>query len=372
MNKKDYSDFINWCLTNDKKATVFTTRELARGNNDAKWLKPINESLDTKIKSDNGKIKIKLNNKIRSIEDLIIDGNHQSFENYIDELDIYQHTDGHIYINNLNAKYVEINFSQIESILVRVKINNSNIHALRIIRDEMINFRYEIDIVNTNIGNLAVNSDAIRDFSMQSGCLLNMDCPRPGENNPFSGNVNFKNVFFQTKRMEYFLRGAQGYRNMRHHMVSLENSQMGNLFHTLQLQVEKYDDDKSTNFVSNLYWLFSDYGRSISRPVGWIFGAIFLTFIISFFTNGSALSHSESFYTGWRQLLVGDGTKENLARSFILAIQSSVNVLGFFGIKGLLVPKGLFFAIWTLLQSFLTVIWIALVVFAIRRRFKIQ
>ena len=85
-----------------------------------------------------------------------------------------------------------------------------------------------------------------------------------------------------------------------------------------------------------------------------------------------ALSEQASSLAGWQTALVEPTTSGDYGRAFYLAMQPLVYPIGIFGVKSLLVPKYPWLAAWLSLHGFLAVVLLALLVFAIRRRFKIQ
>jgi hypothetical protein len=227
----------------------------------------------------------------------------------------------------------------------------------------------EVRLIHSNVGTLHINSGALKRYEMRAGSLLNVDCPPPGANNPFTGTVSFApDVFFPRKRNAYILPGPQPYRNMRYHLRSLENAQMANLIHSAELAVERADDTLTNKVVSHVYEVMSDFGSSVLRPFLWMVLLYVASVCAILFSDGAALASKP---IGWQRILV-DPTCGEYARAFYLALQPVVNPIGILGPRSLLVPQYAPLAAWLSVQGFLGLILLALLIFAIRRRFKIQ
>ena len=248
---------------------------------------------------------------------------------------------------------------------VNLRINNCNIRFLQIYG------KSEIRLSRSNVGTLSMGSDAASHYEMEGGSLLNVECPPPGPNNPFTGTVSFtKDVFFPRKRNTYILSGPQPYRSMRHHLRSLENAQMANLIHSAELAVEREDDSWTNRFFSYLYEGMSDFGSSALRPILWLLLFYALSVCAIFYSDGAEVPPLSDL-VGWQRALIDPAWGEYW-RAFYLALQPVVNPIGIFGPKSLLVPRYPLLAVWLSVHGFFGLILLALVIFAIRRRFKIQ
>lgn len=229
----------------------------------------------------------------------------------------------------------------------------------------------DVRTTDTNIGSLDLSDFALRHFEMERGSLLNVQCPPPDGDNPFTGTVVFRNVFFPRDRKNYLLEGAQPYRNLRHHLRSLENAQMANLLHSAELAVERQDDTWPNRVISWLYELFSDFGSSALRPLLWLIGFVGVSFVWTYMSAGAVLA-SEEKLIGWQEIFLRKDCAGDVLRSLYLAFQPIANPIGIFGKDPILVARFPSLAIWLSIQGMLSVVLIALTIFAIRRRFKIS
>ncbi len=248
----------------------------------------------------------------------------------------------------------------------KLRLNNCNIRHLQTQAPNT-----EIRLYQSNVGTLYAVGGALGHYEMQGGSLLNVVCPPPGSGNPFTGTVSFTtDVFFPRERDTYILAGPQPYRNLRYHLRSLENAQMANLIHSAELAVEREDDSWTNRVVSYLYEWMSDFGSSALRPFLWQVLLYVSSVCAILYSDGAAVS-VPSDLAGWQEALV-DPICGGYARAFYLALQPVVNPIGIFGPRSLLIPQYPLLAVWLSVHGFFGLILLALLIFAIRRRFKIQ
>lgn len=256
---------------------------------------------------------------------------------------------------------------QIAGDTVQVELEKCDVAQLWINRN-----RAELRTKQTNIGVLNLESNSLKHFEMVGGCLLNINCPAPGEGNPFTGTVSFSaDVFFPRDRHRYLLKGPQPYRNLRHHLRDLENAQMANLIHSAELAVERDDDSLPNRIISRLYELFSDFGSSALRPLMWLVACAAVSFFATYLTSGTALALQQDQYVGWQSIFLRADYIGDAFKALYLSIQPVANPLGIFAKTPLLIAKSPWLALWLSFQGFVSVVLIALTIFAIRRRFKI-
>ncbi len=229
-----------------------------------------------------------------------------------------------------------------------------------------------VSLKNTSVGNLIITK--AHQIHMQGGCVLNIQIPAPGNETPLTGSVSFSNTFFPRKRGQYLLSGSQPYRNMRHHLRTIENGHMADLFHSAELAVERQDDTFINRLLSHAYELFSDFGSSALRPLLWWLLLFVLTVAIIFHADGAVQAFaSDDYYQGWRSSLLDSNTwYADLLRSGYLAFRSMINPLGLFGVRELLAPVTGWLVIYLSFAGLLSVVLITLFVLAVRRRFKMQ
>ena len=292
-----------------------------------------------------------------------IDGTNQSQSGYIQSLTIEQPVD--LTLSNLSVKRIHVNTGH-----VKLSMENCVVAHLDVTSNGT---RSNLTCVDTHIGTLAVSAGSLSHFEMAGGSLLNVECPPPSSPNPFTGTVLFKNnVFFPRSRMLPILLGPQPYRNLRHHLRSLENAQMANLIHSAELAVEREDDSPINRVLSHFYESMSDFGSSALRPLVWQFVLFAFSGLLIFRFDGAVLSKGITDLVGWQTVFGDPGRLGECARALYLALQPVVNPIGIFGTNALLVPRYGLLAVWLSLHGILSVILLALLVFAIRRRFKIQ
>jgi len=287
-----------------------------------------------------------------------------------------------IYIENIIQNRLEINSFSISQLFINelgdggrvaLKLVNCDIAILNIYVHKERNRRINLILENTRIGELNLQSNTIEYFHVKGGCILNLTCNPPNEPNPFIGSVSFENVFFPRNTKNFPLKDPQPYRNMRHHMSELENHQMANLFHSLELAIEREKDVLTNKIFGYLYEWVSDYGASTLRPILWLILFYVISVYMAYTEYGVSLAYDKSLYKGsWRAILIEPHEIGMVSRAFVYSIQPILNPLGIFGVRSLLVPGNGYLFVWSLLQSIFSVTFVALTIFALRRRFKIS
>ncbi|MCW9024780.1 MAG: hypothetical protein OQK73_08855 [Gammaproteobacteria bacterium] len=256
-------------------------------------------------------------------------------------------------INNLNIDYNNI---------ANLTIENCDIKRLS------LGNQCKVTLKNCHIGQINFNNVSF--LHVEKGFILDFICPVPGSSNPFSGSISLNGTFIPRDTKNYLLTGPQPYRNIRHHLKSIENGQLANFFHSAELAVERENDTVFNKIISHAYESFSDFGASALRPIIWWFTIGFASALLIYYFDGAvnAFSLDSDHYTGWRDILICS----NGYRSVYLSFQSMLNPLGILGIKSLVIPASGWLVTYLLFQGLLSAILIALMIFAIRRRFKIS
>ncbi len=192
----------------------------------------------------------------------------------------------------------------------------------------------------------------------------------PKTPNPFASSVAFEDTFFPRHTSKYFIDNAQPYRNMRHHLMSLENETTASMFHSLELAIERENDPPLNKFLSICYEMLSDYGASITRPLNWLTGILLISLLVIGGNDGASLAMKIDTYQGWQEALTDPEAK--FARATTLIGHYIFNPFGILGTKSLVVPSNGFFLFWVMLQSLFSTTFITLTILAIRRRFKLK
>lgn len=372
-SKKPNKDFVEWCngtyKTPQGKITASDVmRESTKsdeGERGAYFIESINYRLDNIENIFN----ISINQPLK-LGKANLYGDKTSFTKYIGSLTIERHV-RNLNIHNCYIRDITISLSDTANNL-NLNFNNCHIRKISVRKTSNQHGSVGLNFSDTKIGVLDITGNSIKLLEVDKGCILDIICPPPGKDNPFIGNVSIKDVFFPTDTKNYLLTGAQPYRNLRHHLLSMENSQMANLFHGHELKVERESDTLTNNFISGAYYLFSNYGSSVLRPILLLIFVAAITVIWSYNIDGAVLTLPVKYYTGWREALVTLNSEGNWHRSFLLSAQSIINPVSVFGVKQLVVAKTGSLATWVFFQSLFSIIFIALSIFAIRRRFKIK
>jgi hypothetical protein len=317
--------------------------------------------IEASLRGEGGPFAVVINVGVEAGRELKIVGPDAPSDSYIQSLGV-EVGSLTLTLSNMSIKDLYVNASA-----VNLRLNNCNIRSLRV----QLSRNADIRLAKSNVGTLEIQGNSIGYYEMQGGSLLNVACPPPESDNPFSGTVSFTpDVFFPRERDRYVLPGPQPYRNLRFHLRALENAQMANLIHSAELAVERQDDTWTNRRISQLYEWMSDFGSSALRPFLWLL-LLYVSSVYAIFCSDGAEVSDRSALVGWQHDLIDPAWGE-YTRAFYLALQSFVNPVGIFGPKYLLVPKSTLLAAWLSVHGFLSLILLALLIFAIRRRFKIQ
>ena len=154
---------------------------------------------------------------------------------------------------------------------------------------------------------------------------------------------------------------------MRAHMAALENAPMVSRFHQLEQSVERENLGGVDRFLSFGYKILSNYGSSSGKPLVWLLSLLLVTFFLALLDGGSASGE----LTGWQTSLQGEEWQAQVERAASLALQATLNPLGIFGTKGAVVAKSGWLACWLFVHGVFSALFIALLILAVRRRFKV-
>jgi hypothetical protein len=278
-----------------------------------------------------------------------------------------EHIDKNITIDGLAIKRLTLRCADKKRPLVTIK--NSIIKKLTV--NTISSGELRIKIENSGIFTLKMEKESIFNLTMAASYIWNIQCPH--ENNPISGTVNIgEDVSFGTKQINGAFAEKQGYQNMRHHMMKLNNPLAAYKFHEIELRTERNADKFLTNkIVSYLYDLFSVYGNSILRPVLW-FILFFLIFTFLTIHYGNPIWVNEVSPQGWMKIFCEDSYTSDVSKAFTYTAQNTLNPLGILGYKNMFVLQNGFIATINILYNLISITLITLIVLAIRKKFRIQ
>ena len=304
-------------------------------------------------------------------DNFVIDG--LKTDHLISEIQFTQDVAGTISLKNLNIGTLQI-YDRISFDPLIIQASECRIRKLKILSGGSNKNPSSVILQNSNVGLLTVDVGAVKDLHVRGGCVLDFGCPPPDAGNPFVGSVTFElNVFLPRQTRNYPLSGPQCYRNMRAHLRKLENTTAANLFHAVELAVEREKDSWTNRTISRLYEWFSDFGGSILRPFLWL--VLFFCGTLLIVTNCDCVVpafDSHEMTIGWRAFLTEESIEAKWAAALYIVFQSILNPLGIFGHKSLVIPKQPWVAIWLAIHSAISLLLTALAITAIRRRFKLQ
>jgi hypothetical protein len=229
----------------------------------------------------------------------------------------------------------------------------------------------DFSLENCWIGTLYLQGSSARLFEVRGGGILNIQSPPPTAENPFTGSVHFDKHVYLPRRSNDWLKGPQSYRNMRSHMLKLENNPMVTRFHRLEQLLERETADPFDNLISWVYSGLSGFGSSTLKPVLCFAALLVLTFLFALW-GGVAAAHPDDL-VGWQRALIDHyAWGASLRRAVTLTAQSTINPVGVFGTRAAVYAQNGWLASWLVLHGLLSAILVALFAIAVRRRFKIS
>ena len=273
-----------------------------------------------------------------------------------------------ITFDNLNIKDLSIHGDPDSTIL----IENCRISRLQL---GIGGGGYNVNLVMRKswVGNLVLCPKSIQHFEMTGGGIFNIDCPPPDGENPFMGSVIFgRDVFLPRNTKHYPIEGPQPYRNLQAHLTKLENVPAVSFVRAAEQAIEREKDTFFNKILSYLYQWFSNFGSSALRPVIWLASLLALNIWLINHFDGATRAFPDEFYVGWRENLLDTGTSGSISRASLLSLQSILNPFGIFGARAMVVAETGILNIWLGISGLFSGVLIALLILALRRRFKMR
>lgn len=291
----------------------------------------------------------------------------------------------YIHVSNLtidshfqkDLNFLELHFEEVrlhQNAQALTTFEGCKIKTLRV-ESRHSKFINQIILRNTWVGTLIFNTVCNSHFEMSGGGILNFECPPPSSasnESPFTGSVVFQDVFLARNSKDFYIKGPQPYRNLRTHLLKLENGPAVNLVHAAEQALEREKDTGFNKILSHLYEWFSDFGSSALRPFLWFVLILTANTELIYILDGAVIFPQKELFFGWREILMDGSDAGNLSRSMMLSFQSSYNPFGIFGARGFVEAQNIYLKAYLSISGFVSTILIALLVLALRRRFKMQ
>jgi hypothetical protein len=251
--------------------------------------------------------------------------------------------------------------------------NNKNIRLKNLWVDSLTFFGKQGTCILEDVwvGDLIfIRQSAFEAFNLTEGGILNIQCNTPDGDNPIAGSATFKKIYFPRK-VGLRLKGPQPYRNMRSHMERLQNVPAASLFFALEQTVDRKSIHLFSldRLISWIYSLLSNYGTSVQRPFWAFVFLLILSSVLVYEFDGALIAEPADLH-GWQVSMLGDGIGAQLTRAVTLVGQATLNPLGVFGQRGLLIANSGPLEIWLIAHGIYSILFLALFLLALRRRFK--
>src|SRR5713226_3470760 len=293
---KPSAEFVRWC----KKATgtLANARQYVLSNYVGN-LNDINKALESMVKDVNAAIQsgtanyVNFNQGINIGQEILFAGRPKN------ELttDIAHLTISSVGLGSIRLEHLVIELMQIFSSPCTLDLVNCQIGKVEIAGPGV---QLRLTSTNTSVGLLILRPQCVHHLDVAGGCILNFDCPAPGSDNPFTGHATFTDVFLPKDTKNYLLESAQPYRNMRHHLRSLHNTNAAGLFHDRELIVERERSPWTDNLVSRVYEYISEFGNSILRPfLWWLLLIVVMIWLALHHEGGLVAADPTTAHVGW-------------------------------------------------------------------------
>jgi hypothetical protein len=299
-----------------------------------------------------------------------IDGGIATYDTVINRITIGANTAGTLSFSNVSIHELIIGPQAVPAAYLFHRCNIGRI----LVRGNNSPCHVELTVGNSSVGTIELGCNAVKYLAVVRSAVLDFDLPPTYSGNPFVGSVIFRKNYFPRRRIHGYVPTAQSFRNLRHHLLALQNSQMANDIHSIEQAVERMNDDRPLNrLFSWLYEGTSDFGSSTSRPLLlllllWSFGIAFL-----YYTHGAAIpaDADPKIYFGWRSALT-DPTWGDYAKAIALSSQQTINPFGLLRTHSTVLPANGWLSLWGVIHGVFSATFIALFILALRRRFRLQ
>jgi len=165
----------------------------------------------------------------------------------------------------------------------------------------------------------------------------------------------------------------QDYRNARINLQARGNQQAAGVFHAIEQSLERRSYPVGiSRFLSWCYEVMADFGNSIARPIAWFFGLTVTGMGVVCATNDAVPEQVVAATNGWRGALASPGPAWRLMRSAVLELRYVRDPLAFLSPRGIVASGSVWVSSFLVWQSLLSLTALALLIIAVRRRFKLS
>ncbi len=228
------------------------------------------------------------------------------------------------------------------------------------------------------------------DLEIIGGCLFGIEGESQAseKHRPFLGRVTIKNLHLPRNIEEAKPGGGDDdraklvyeFRNMRMYLSKKGDVLPAGIFHAAELALERVDENAVSKTFSWLYEKLSDYGNSVSKPLWWLFASWLVLFVSCVVPDMIGYASSvvvDGCYHASDPSLALIGWREDLCRSFVwrslaYPFYATLNPMNILVIHPLMTSASMLWAIFHLFISLFGTVNLALLVLALRRRFKLE
>ena len=228
-----------------------------------------------------------------------------------------------------------------------------------------------VSIYGCLIGSFNASSGGrIGDVNIFDSSIQQFKTPLPKQNNPFSGDVNFKNVSLIPFHGIKEFKDLQIYRNLYAHLESNNNFQTSKYIRSLEKRLERTSEESLINkSINYLYDAISFYNYYPDRPLK-ITAMLFVFMVyISFVFDLTIINNGFDHLDKW--FFVGNNTLLNdLFRSFYFSVTSIINPVGVILGKSIVIGKYFFVQLAFSLYGLFNLLLVTISFFGFKKKFN--
>lgn len=227
----------------------------------------------------------------------------------------------------------------------------------------------KVEILDCLVGNLIFGSAPVEGLLIKNSKIQCVTLDHPDKYRAISNYAEIINTRFEVSKTHSSLfKDAQSFRFLRMNFDRLENTILSNLMKTLEYRSDRHREPKLTRFINFLYDLCSEYGTNTTRPFLILIGTWVLTATWLDWMNEAILTNEISYYQGWMRILVDS----EWWRSFYLTTQSSYNYISIFGQEQSIIAKSHWVRGILFFEGLFSVGLFLMIIFGLRKRFKLH
>ena len=228
-----------------------------------------------------------------------------------------------------------------------------------------------ITFILCNIDNLVLTSTCCNELKIYSSHINNIDCPNPENNPPILKTLHIDELTDICSNATFAKSKQQDIRHLAENSKKVSGVITHKILHIAELKADRKYTLLPNKIISYCYEALSNFGLSPQRSFYWIISISLFTAGLLFFSDGTIMVAGCDTHT-WKDSLCDDSSSSSLLRSITISAQHSINPLNIFSKSHFIGVKSIGVNVWLTFQSIFSLLNLALMILAIRLRFKIH